>query len=97
MTKNAKGRAKSAGPVKKAHNQHFCILCKTYGGSSRSHDTKYCKRHKVVTEIRKQSNEHMSVEELFVSSKKLSKKLKKLKKKCKRTYKSETSSNSDSD
>eukprot|EP00957_Ditylum_brightwellii_P014475 1089944-Ditylum_brightwellii.AAC.1 len=78
--KKAKGRAKSARPVKKVHNQHFCILCKAYGGNPWSHDMKYCKRHKVVAETRKQSgDEHMIVEELFASSKKLSKKLKKLK------------------
>jgi hypothetical protein len=96
--RNAKGKAKSAGPVKKAHNKRFCVLCQTYGGNPRTHDTKYCKHHKVITETRKQSgDEHMSVEELFATSKKLSKKLKKLKKKRKRTYESESSSDSDSD
>ena len=84
--------------MKKAHNKRFCVLCQTYGGNPRTHDTKYCKRHKVITETRKQSGDkHMSVEELFASSKKLSKKLKKLKKKLKRTYESESSSDSDSD
>eukprot|EP00957_Ditylum_brightwellii_P045305 3434260-Ditylum_brightwellii.AAC.1 len=39
--KNAKGKAKSAGPVKKVHNQRFCVLCQTYGGNPRSHDAKY--------------------------------------------------------
>eukprot|EP00957_Ditylum_brightwellii_P185707 14138935-Ditylum_brightwellii.AAC.1 len=59
---------------------------------------KYCKRHKVVTEMHKQSSDkHMSVEELFALSKKLSKKLKTLKKKCKRTYESESSIDLDSD
>eukprot|EP00957_Ditylum_brightwellii_P079047 6012049-Ditylum_brightwellii.AAC.1 len=76
--KNAKGKAKSTGPVKKALDKCFCVLCQTCGGNPRSHDMKYCKRHKVITEMRKQSDdEHMSVEQLFASSKKLSKNLRK--------------------
>eukprot|EP00957_Ditylum_brightwellii_P035892 2719989-Ditylum_brightwellii.AAC.1 len=71
---------------------------KIFGGIPKTHDTEYCKRHKVVTETRKQSGgKTMSVEELIASNKKLSKKLQKLKKKQKRTYKSEPDSKSDGD
>eukprot|EP00957_Ditylum_brightwellii_P199588 15214825-Ditylum_brightwellii.AAC.1 len=80
------------------HSKHFYMLCKNFGGNPKTHDTEYCKCHKVVTKMCKQSSgETMSVEELYASNKKLSKKLKKLKKKQKRTYKSESDSKSDSD
>eukprot|EP00957_Ditylum_brightwellii_P031208 2365147-Ditylum_brightwellii.AAC.1 len=67
MTKKHKRKSQIRRNSKKTHNQRFCVLCQTYGGSPRSHDTKYCKHHKVITEMRKRSgDEHMSIKELFV-------------------------------
>ena len=84
--------------MKQVYGWRFCVLCQTFGGNPRSHDMKQCQRHKVITETRKRkSDEHMSVEELYATSKKLSRKEKKLKKKHRQTYESESSSDSDSD
>eukprot|EP00957_Ditylum_brightwellii_P210299 15364807-Ditylum_brightwellii.AAC.2 len=61
----------------------MCVLCKQFGGAEETHNTKHCKRHKVVTEKRsfKRSSEHMSVHELYAYNQKLTRKLKKLQKK----------------
>eukprot|EP00957_Ditylum_brightwellii_P001395 109281-Ditylum_brightwellii.AAC.1 len=63
------------------HSKCFCMLCKNFGEHPNTHDNEYCKCHKVVTEMRKQSGgKTMSIEELYASSKKLSKELKNLRK-----------------
>ena len=54
------------------------MLCKQFGGAETTHNTKDCKHYKVTTEKHfKESSEHMSIHELYVSNQKLTKKLKK--------------------
>eukprot|EP00957_Ditylum_brightwellii_P038236 2890772-Ditylum_brightwellii.AAC.1 len=58
-------------------------LKQKFNSAKETHNTKDCKRHKVITEKRsfKRSSEHMSVHELYASNQKLTRKLKKLQKK----------------
>eukprot|EP00957_Ditylum_brightwellii_P107544 8205248-Ditylum_brightwellii.AAC.1 len=84
---------------KPKYENKYCVLCKQFGSAEKTHNTKDCKYHKVITEKRgvKRSSEHMSVHELYASSQKLTWKLKNLQKKGKKGKRSYNSDSSDSE